>query len=321
MSFHSLVLDDLRNDEKGKIRKTPFEHQLDAFEAMKKCFDFDRAKGKGGLLVLPTGAGKTFTTVKWVCDNVVPRSIRVLWLANSYYLLDQAFGELFHCARWIPEPRQTLNIRLVSSNPSHDSPSSILLTDDVVIMTTPTAIKNLNSSAEDRSGNAVTTEFRKWVEEGNRSGLFVVLDEAHHAPAHGCRHLLIGTDEAQPGIRTIVQSANLLGLTATPSYSDESRRGWLGKIFEAGIIYQADKTKLTASGILSRPNYIPRPTGRELYVPDDLYNRLVREHKDLPEDIIEKLASDSRRNDFIVQEYVQNKDHYGKTLIFADRWF
>lgn len=199
--------------------------------------------------------------------------------------------------------------------------SSILLTDDVVIMTTPTAIKNLNSTAEDKSGNRVITSFRKWIEEGEKSGLFVVLDEAHHAPAHGCRHLLIGTDEAEPGIRSIVKRTNVLGLTATPTYSDESRKGWLGKIFETGIIYQADKAKLTAEGILSRPNYIPRPTGNEFYVPDDLYNRLVREHKDLPEDIIEKLANDHRRNDAIVQEYVQNKDRYGKTLIFADRWF
>jgi hypothetical protein len=52
---------------------------------------------------------------------------------------------------------------------------------------------------------------------------------------------------------------------------------------------------LTAEGILSRPNYIPRPTGRELYVSDDLYKRLVREPKDLPEDIIEKLASDAQQ--------------------------
>lgn len=320
MSFHSLVLDDLRNEEKGNGRKTPFEHQLNAFEALTDCFDFEGEEGKGGLLVLPTGAGKTFTTVKWVCDNVVPRNIRVLWLANSYYLLDQAFREIYHYARWIPEPRQTLNIRVVSSNPSHDMPSSILLTDDVVIMTTPTAIKNLNSKAEDKAGNRVTTNFRKWIEAGRKSGLFVVLDEAHHAPAHGCRHLLIGTEEAGPGIRTIIKRTNLLGLTATPTYSDESRKGWLGKIFEAGIIFEGDKKKLTLEGILSRPNYIPRPTGKQIIVDDDLYNRLVREHQDLPEDIIETLASDSQRNDSIVQEYVQNKDRYGKTLIFADRW-
>src|SRR4051794_15093081 len=131
MSFHSLVLDNLRSEEKWNVRKTPFEHQLDAFEALRKCFEFDAGQGKGGLLVLPTGAGKTFTTVKWVCDNVVPKNIRVLWLANSFYLLDQAFREIYHYARWIPEPRQTLNIRLVSSSPSHDPPSSVELTDDI----------------------------------------------------------------------------------------------------------------------------------------------------------------------------------------------
>jgi hypothetical protein len=76
-------------------------------------------------------------------------------------------------------------------------------------MTTPTAIMNLNSTAEDRSGSPVTTKFGKWIEDGNKSGLFVVLDEAHHAPAYGCRHLLIGSDEATPGIRKIVKRKNL----------------------------------------------------------------------------------------------------------------
>jgi hypothetical protein len=41
----------------------------------------------------------------------------------------------------------------------------------------------------------------------------------------------------------------------------------------------------------------------------------------LPEDIVEILANDSVRNDYIVQEYIQKKDKYGKTIIFADRWF
>jgi hypothetical protein len=51
-------------------------------------------------------------------------------------------------------------------------------------MTTPTAIKNLNSTAEDRSGNPIITNFRKWIEEGSKSGLFVVLDEARQAASN-----------------------------------------------------------------------------------------------------------------------------------------
>jgi superfamily II DNA or RNA helicase len=321
MGFYSLDLDEIRSREQERIRKTPFEHQLDAFTALNRTFTFADGPGKGGLLVLPTGAGKTFTTVKWLSDQVLKRNAKIIWLAHSFYLLDQAFKEFHDYARWIPEPRQILNIRLVSSNPSHDSPSSIQLTDDVVIMTTQTAIKNLHVSAVDPNGRRVISNFRRFVENGEQTGLFVVLDEAHHAPAYGCRNLLVNRDDSAPGIRRLAPSANLLGLTATPTYTDETRRGWLGKIFDAGILYQAEKARLTAQGILARPNYIPNSTGRELVVSDDLYNRLVREHQDLPEDIIESLAMDSRRNDYIVQHYLQNKERYGKTIIFADRWF
>lgn len=209
----------------------------------------------------------------------------------------------------------------MSSNPSHDSPADIQPTDDVVIMTTQTATKNLHIEALDRMGTPMLSPFRHFVEDGARTGLFVVLDEAHHAPAYGCRHLLVGTEPERPGIRTIVPNANLLGITATPTYTDDTRRGWLGKIFEQEVIFDADRSRLTLAGILARPNFIPRPTGKELVVDDSLYDRLVREHKDLPEEIIEILANDSRRNDYIVQEYLENRPQYGKTIIFADRWF
>ena len=320
MGYFVLDLNDIRTQDHGRRPKTPFEHQLDAFDALSRTFQFETDIGKGGLLVLPTGAGKTFTTVKWLCDHVVRRNIKILWLAHSFYLLDQARQEFCDYACWIPEPRETLNLRVVSSNPSHDSPAAIQPTDDVLIMTTQTAIKNLHLEALDRTGTPVVSAFRRFVEDGNRTGLFVVLDEAHHAPAYGCRTLLVGKDNVRSGIRILVPKANLLGLTATPTYSDETRRGWLGKIFEHGILYQTDRSKLTIQGILARPNYMPRPTGKELVVDDSLYQRLVREHKDLPEDIIETLANDSRRNDYIVQEYVQNRQQYGKTIIFADRW-
>jgi superfamily II DNA or RNA helicase len=321
MGYYSIDLESTRTNQTSISRKVPFEHQIDAFEALTKNFIFEKPKGIGGLLVLPTGGGKTFTSVKWVCDNVVPKNIKILWMANSFYLLDQAFQELFNYAKWIPGQKKLLNIRLVSSNPSHESPSSIEDEDDILIMTTQTAIKNLHTQAQRRNGGRAVTRFNQWLRSSEKNGLFIVLDEAHHAPAFGCRNLLIGKDEKELGIRELIPNANLLGLTATPTYADQNRKGWLGKIFEAGILYQADKVKLTAAGILSRPNYIQLPTGKELTVSDELFTSLVRDHKDLPEEIIEKLANDHRRNDYIVNEYVQNRTKYGKTIIFADRWY
>jgi superfamily II DNA or RNA helicase len=321
MGFYALDLNKLRTADEARQRKSPFEHQFEAFQALSKCFEFNGTPGKGALLVLPTGAGKTFTTIKWLGDNVISRNMKLLWLAHSFYLLDQACKELREYACWIPEPRETLNVRVVSSNPSHDSPADILPTDDVVIMTTQTAIKNLHIDALDRTGTPVLSAFRRFIEDGKRTGLFVVLDEAHHAPAYGCRNLLVSHDKDTPGLRTLAPRTNLLGLTATPTYTDETRRGWLGKIFEQGVIFSADRSKLTVEGILARPNFLPRPTGRELVVDDSLYDRLVRQHKDLPEEIIDVLANDAARNDYIVREYVENRKKYGKAIIFADRWF
>lgn len=321
MVYESINLEKLRQQNTHFSSKPPFQHQIEAFEALSKTFKFGNEKPGSGILVLPTGAGKTFTSVRWLSNHVIPKNIKILWLAPSFYLLNQAFDTFRANARDIPHSRKTLNIRCVSSNPSHAKVSSIKLTDDIIIMTIQTAIKNLHTDALDRNGNNFKTAFRKFIDSCKETGLFVVVDEAHHSPAYGCRNLLIGEKDTALGLRGLLPELNLLGLTATPTYTDKARRGWLHKIFENGVIYEAKKDSLILQNILARPNYIEVSTGREMEVDDNLYNKLVKKHQDLPEEIIEKLANDKDRNNFLVKTYVSNKDAYGKTIIFADRWF
>jgi superfamily II DNA or RNA helicase len=313
VNYISINLKERSEQSQGKPPKDLFPHQGDAIQALTRCFSFGDDQTKGALLVLPTGAGKTFTTVKWLCDYVIPQGIKVLWLAHAFHLLDQAFETIDENAQWIPK-REFLNIRVISSHPSHDKPSSVQPTDDIVIMTTQTAIRNLNVDALDQFGKVMVTNFRKFIESCQKTGLCIVLDEAHHAPAYGCRHLLMD-------IRNIIPNLYLLGLTATPTYTDETQRGWLAKIFERGVIFESKQPDLIAQNILARPKFIEMPTGREFEVDDALYTRLVREHKDLPENIVDKLATDAPRNDYIINEYVSHQREYGKTIIFADRWF
>ena len=117
----SIDLNKRREQNQGRPQKELFPHQLDAVRALTQCFSFDDDQGKGALLVLPTGAGKTFTTVKWLYDYVIPRGIKVVWLAHTFHLLDQA-AETFEKHAHEISKREILNIRLVSSHPSHDSP-------------------------------------------------------------------------------------------------------------------------------------------------------------------------------------------------------
>ena len=322
MGYESIHLDQLRQETSHLPIRQPFQHQNEAFKALTHTFlRPDREKPGSGILVLPTGAGKTFTAVKWLSDHIIPKNIKILWLAPSFYLLDQAFSEFHANARAIRQTKQYLNIRCVSSNPSHARASSVDVTDDVVIMTIQTAISNLHPQALDEAGNPLRSAFKKYIDHFKDAEFFVVIDEAHHTPAYGCRHLLISEQPEKPGIRQLLPRSSFLGLTATPTHGEKSKRGWLAKIFYDGVIYEAKKPELVMQKILARPNYIQVSTGKQLQVDDQLYDRLVRHHRDLPEHIIEKLANDQQRNDRIISTYLENQHLYGKTIIFADRWF
>ena len=301
-----------------KVRE-PFEHQKMAFRNMNKLFTFPISGYKGSLLVLPTGGGKTFTSVNWICQNVVSRNIKVLWLAPSLYLLEQAektFKEELICT----SNRDFVNMRIVSSSSSHCNSGSIKPSDDILICTTQSAIKAYNSEGLlDSRGNLAKTPFKKFIDSVRDNELFIVVDEAHHAPAYGCRNLLLN-------LRNYIKNLYILGLTATPVHNDERISGWLWKIFNEGIeregiCYEADKTLLESQNILTPPKFIEKKTNMEFEVDDKVYKNITLKHKDLPENIIDELASKQGRNDLIVSDYLNNKDEYGKTLIFADRWF
>ncbi len=301
------------------LSRTAFEHQKDAFEHLLKLYDFRQPRAS--ILVLPTGAGKTFTSVNWICRNVLPRNVKVLWLAQTAHLLEQAYEEFTKNLLEIPPQRDTLNIRVVSSSPGHSNASQIEVSDDVLILTVQTAISNYETTALDGRGARVVTQFEQFLENAAQTGLFLVLDEAHHAPAYGCRNLLIGGTNIARGIRQRVPNANFLGLTATPTYSDASRRGWLWKIFKDGIVYEVGKTRLQKEGILAIAQYHQKETGETFELPEADYQQIVREHKDLPDWLVGKMAESSVRNASIAQEYVTNRALYGKTIVFADRWY
>jgi superfamily II DNA or RNA helicase len=311
-SYSAIDLDERRMQGGSPVQ--PFPHQKEAFQALDRVFSLDDRSSKAALLVLPTGAGKTFTSVNWACRRSIPRGMQVLWLAQSFHLLDQALESFNENARHIPPDAKYLNVRVVSSHPSHDTISAIRPTDNVVIVTTQTAIAALNVETLALDGRTFVSNLETFIRDAARTGLLVILDEAHHAPAYGCRRLLAK-------IRELVPHMSLLGLTATPTYTDEAKRGWLGKIFTDGVAYQAKQANLMAQNILAKPVFREMPTGLELEVDNELYRRLVQEHKDLPDAMVEKLARNSARNDYIVKHYADNAATYGKTLIFADRWF
>ena len=70
-------------------QKQPASHQAEALGKLRTWFG-GRAEGRGGILVLPTGSGKTFTAQRFLTTLPLSQGQKVVWLAHTHQLLDQA---------------------------------------------------------------------------------------------------------------------------------------------------------------------------------------------------------------------------------------
>lgn len=294
----------LSPDRAASPGRAPGAHQAQALQALHDHFVRRARPFDGGLLVLPTGGGKTFTALRFLCRGPLSQGSKVLWLAHTHHLLEQAFASLAGEVGQIGEPRRALRVRVVSGTPGHSGVADIKPQDDVLIATLQTVTR---AYAVDHPA------LRAWL-AGAGEQLVVVFDEAHHAPAHSYRTLLLRLRERQAGLY-------LLGLTATPATGDDGRGGWFRRLFPGGILYQTTAQTLMAAGVLARPVFEEHATNVAVAFDEREYRQWLGSYRDLPEEIIEQLARNRERNELIAGTYLQHRERYGKTLIFVDRWY
>jgi ATP-dependent helicase IRC3 len=305
----------LTQARKNQSSKTPAFHQAESLNKLHEWFDSKPSPHAGGILVLPTGSGKTFAAIRFLCTGPLSEGYKVLWLAHTHHLLEQAFynfgpkedreaQRVGYEVGWISEPKQKLNVRVISGTPGHFPVHQIKTADDVAICTIQTVVQAYKNK------HPRLTAFL----DAAGDKLIVVFDEAHHSPAPSYRKLIIGLREQCLGMY-------LLGLTATPTYTDEKKRGWLKELFPQGIIYQTTPQKLIPAGILAKPILKSFQTDFKPEFDEREYRKWVSTYRDIPEKIITELALSRDRNTFIADTYAKNQDRYKKTIVFADRWF
>lgn len=191
-------------------KKEPRVHQQKAISELLTWYKADNQPHAGKLLVIPTGGGKTFTAVRFLAAGPLSEGFKVLWLAHTHHLLNQAYSSLPDGLGEIREPRERLRVRAVSGKSPFYRADEIKRDDDVLLATLQTITK---AYKKDRK------QLRSWL-DSTKGKLAVVFDEAHHAPANTYRRLLQGLIGEVPGV-------HILGLTATPTYTDEKKRaGW-----------------------------------------------------------------------------------------------
>jgi len=273
-------------------QRKPHPHQIEAWKALDEA-----AGGTGvpnpfaGLLVMPTGSGKTFTAVKWLISRVLDKGKRILWIAHRDELLAQAaiaFYELVSQAT----NRDVVRIRLVSG--AFCPASMIDPADDVILASIASLARNPEQAL-------LLTQDPDRV---------VVIDEAHHAPARSYVDLL-------DAVRARA-AHHLLGLTATPTRTHKTERPLLTRLFGGKKIYEVSVQELIGRKILAEP--IPVRVQTNVVVDHALTASdlaQVERFKELSEAHLERIAKTNSRNRVIINHYLEKRDTYGKTLVFA----
>ena len=281
------------NMRETQIEEVPlYDFQKDAVGALKQHFlEEDR---DAGMLVMPTGSGKSRTATCFLIQEMISRGYQVIWLVHRHMLIDQAADCFFRFAGLSKiENPNIRNYRISCISGEHLRISQVDKNEVIVA--------SINSVCRNKE------HLRRVL--GKK--VMVVVDEAHHTFAPTYR-------ETIHFIKKCRRNAKLLGITATPIRSSDKESKALLNLYDNEIIYSVSMSNLIAKGILATPKHIRIDTGEnfEPIISID-EERLIRKYGELPETLVNKIATTNSRNDVIIQEYIKNQDKYGKTLIFA----
>jgi superfamily II DNA or RNA helicase/predicted metal-dependent hydrolase len=287
-----------------------------------KLLDSDQT---AGMLVLPTGGGKTRVAVTTALDKAMKDGYKIFWIAHRHMLLDQAEQTFYEFSQLAGKD---LSIKVISGK--HGSIKSLSKDDDVVIMSNMSmGIQEKDEEGKDYDGlvrqtlkEVLFTKDQKWL---------IIVDEAHHSLARSYKQWINPKNGWLRRYRK--DNIKILGLTATPNFIsqndttiyDENRTKELSNIYDNNLIATISTQKLIDDKILSLPHFITIDTDVELDA-EQVLGRVKNIKGSLKNVILEKelneeIAKHVERNQLIVNTYLNGYKNIDftkdSTLIFA----
>lgn len=275
----------------GQPKLAPYPHQKDAWHKLDTMWSARTPQRHRGLVVLPTGAGKTVTAASWIVDRMArDKKLRVLWIAHQEELLTQAADTFMSLAAQQPKGFSR-HLRVISGGNS-----AVTTLDewelDVAIVTWQSLHRNWPTT-------------RKLVDTYLNKSTIVVVDEAHHAGANSYQDILQRVINHEKPPRMV------LGLTATPWPQGRSAAR-MRTVFPRDVITVRPET-LHASGILATPVLYTVDTKVPMELTEE---ELKSAHGDLPPSVLRRLRGGAR-DEVLLRLWKDNRKRWGKTLVFA----
>lgn len=249
-----------------------------------------------GLIVMPTGSGKTRTAVTWLVTDQLSRGRRVLWVTHRQELLEQAALTFIRTAPLLKgHKKSSFRMRLLGGG---YGPGTTAAEDDheVAIATIGSLYRNMPA-----------------VEQLLRTrDVVVVIDEAHHSTARTWRRIV---STARAHHRPVI------GLTATPTRMAEVERRDLSGLYGETLLAQCDMASLIKAGFLAEPRIMGVATNVAADLGLSAADRgYLKKYGEISPNLAKKLARSVPRNKVIVQTWLkgpQDGGGFGQTIVFA----
>jgi DNA repair protein RadD len=254
------------------------------------------------IIQMPTGSGKTRTSIEIVCELMNQTGRDVLWLANTEELCDQALDSFDEVWRFVG----TREARAVNHMRHQCSPTGAERVPTFHV-----------ASLQSVSGESALSKLKSKGISVDYIELLVV-DEAHIA---------IAPTYAAAISRIAAEGAKLIGLTATPGRQLKSGDGpdenqelsdfFFNKLFELDTGDILPIEYLRREGILSNARFhsIEGASLERFVSKNEL--RTCLENKTIPKKIEEILTKDSRRTAAIFDQLVRLLNDGKKVLFFG----
>lgn len=296
----------------GPIKlKELHDFQQEVFNGLKDLLA-SSTKRRRAVVSLPTGSGKTRVTVEAAVRLVLtpeegPRS--VLWIAQTDELCEQAVQAFRHV--WADCGAQDTKLRIVRLWGGNPNPTAQETGKPVVVIG---SIQTFNNRFDD-------TEMA-WL----RIPGLVVVDECHHAitPSYTALLRWLDAEAPRPGAPA-KDEPPIVGLSATPFRTDDDESQRLARRFDSRWLPQDQESlysRLHERGVLAHALYESLESGSSLT--DEELIRLSRieppweglNFENLLEEINQRLASESERNELLVQRIESSRER--SILLFAN---
>ena len=258
------------------------------------------------LIHLPTGAGKTRTSIEGLVDfwrSQGNSSGYMIWLTDSEELCTQ--GEETFTKLWRVRGDRPINlIRLWGSHKIEVLPQN-----GGLIIASLQKLHRMRTSA--------TNEEFCLINEVNRRARLIVVDEAHKSIAP--------TYKATIEYLCDLEKTILVGLTATPGRTDEDQIAELVRFYGNNKITLTDENEDEVEdpiAYLQEHKYLSNITRKRIptditvdLTPDE--RKSVSEFFEIPPRILIELSKNDQRNALIIREVAKLQEKDSQTILFA----